>query len=279
MGKAVLQYYCGNCSNVLKEVESEIQLSHSIEPCPYCGTLLSDTLQKRTVAQKPRLLSTVFQKASRLPKLTLDIPQLDQVLHFLTPNQEVCIAGIYTQNLIERLCVRAQLPHRYGGLDTTVLLIDGANSSDIYQCVDFAQQYGLDVKKVLSKIISSRSFTVYQLANLIINELENAIKQYDAKLVIISNLLHFFTNDPYLDTKEMKAILKQVIKSLQKIENCLVVVSLGLPTQYDEMVLQLFSKIIIINQSYHALSVNIKDGMTKNTVLLKNEELETIPQH
>lgn len=279
MGKAVLQYYCGNCSNVLKEVESEIQLSHSIEPCPYCGTLLSDTLQKRTVAQKPRLLSTVFQKASRLPKLTLDIPQLDQVLHFLTPNQEVCIAGIYTQNLIERLCVRAQLPHRYGGLDTTVLLIDGANSSDIYQCVDFAQQYGLDVKKVLSKIISSRSFTVYQLANLIINELENAIKQYDTKLVIISNLLHFFTNDPYLDTKEMKAILKQVIKSLQKIENCLVVVSLGFPTQYDEMVLQLFSKIIIINQSYHALSVNIKDGMTKNTVLLKNEELETIPQH
>jgi len=279
LGKAVLQYYCGNCSNVLKEVESEIQLSHSIEPCPYCGTLLSDTLQKRTVAQKPRLLSTVFQKASRLPKLTLDIPQLDQVLHFLTPNQEVCIAGIYTQNLIERLCVRAQLPHRYGGLDTTVLLIDGANSSDIYQCVDFAQQYGLDVKKVLSKIISSRSFTVYQLANLIINELENAIKQYDAKLVIISNLLHFFTNDPYLDTKEMKAILKQVIKSLQKIENCLVVVSLGFPTQYDEMVLQLFSKIIIINQSYHALSVNIKDGMTKNTVLLKNEELETIPQH
>ncbi len=279
MGKAVLQYYCGNCSNVLKEVESEIQLSHSIEPCPYCGTLLSDTLQKRTVAQKPRLLSTVFQKASRLPKLTLDIPQLDQVLHFLTPNQVVCIAGIYTQKLIERLCVRAQLPHRYGGLDTTVLLIDGANSSDIYQCVDFAQQYGLDVKKVLSKIISSRSFTVYQLANLIINELENAIKQYDAKLVIISNLLHFFTNDPYLDTKEMKAILKQVIKSLQKIENCLVVVSLGFPTQYDEMVLQLFSKIIIINQSYHALSVNIKDGMTKNTVLLKNEELETIPQH
>lgn len=279
MGKAVLQYYCGNCSNVLKEVESEIQLSHSIEPCPYCGTLLSDTLQKRTLAQKPRLLSTVFQKASRLPKLTLDIPQLDQVLHFLTPNQVVCIAGIYTQKLIERLCVRAQLPHRYGGLDTTVLLIDGANSSDIYQCVDFAQQYGLDVRKVLRKIISSRSFTVYQLANLIINELENAIKQYDAKLVIISNLLHFFTNDPYLDTKEIKAILKQVIKSLQKIENCLVVVSLGFPTQYDEMVLQLFSKIIIINQSYHALSVNIKDGMTKNTVLLKNEELETIPQH
>jgi len=279
VGTAISQYYCGNCSNVLKEVESEIQLSHSIEPCPYCGTLLSDTLQKRALAQKPRLLSTVFQKASRLPKLTLDIPQLDQVLHFLTPHQKVCIAGIYTQKLIERLCVRAQLPHRYGGLDTTVLLIDGANSSDLYQCVDFAQQYGLDVRKVLRKVISSRSFTVYQLANLIINKLESAIKQYDAKLIVISNLLYFFTNDPYLDTYEMKVILKQVIKSIQKIENCLVVVSLGFPTQYDEMVLQLFSKIIRINQSYNTLSIHINNDGSQNTVLLKREELETIPQH
>jgi len=279
VGTAISQYYCGNCSNVLKEVESEIQLSHSIEPCPYCGTLLSDTLQKRALAQKPRLLSTVFQKASRLPKLTLDIPQLDQVLHFLTPHHKVCIAGIYTQKLIERLCVRAQLPHRYGGLDTTVLLIDGANSSDLYQCVDFAQQYGLDVRKVLRKVISSRSFTVYQLANLIINKLESAIKQYDAKLVVISNLLYFFTNDPYLDTYEMKVILKQVIKSIQKIENCLVVVSLGFPTQYDEMVLQLFSKIIRINQSYNTLSIHINNDGSQNTVLLKREELETIPQH
>ncbi len=279
MGKAILQYFCGNCNNILKEVESELRLSNTIESCPNCGALLSETLQKTTLYQKPKSLSTVFQKASRLPKLTLDIPQLDEVLHFLTPNQKVCISGIYTQKLIERLCVRAQLPHRYGGLDSTVLLIDGANSSDLYQCVDFAQQYGLDVRKVLRKIISSRTFTVYQLANLIIHELEYAIKQYNAKFVVISNLLHFFTYDPYLDTKEMKIILKQVIKSLQKIENCLVVVSLGFPTQYDEMVLQLFLKIIRINQSYNALSVNINDNGIHNTVLLKNEELDTIPQH
>jgi len=114
---------------------------------------------------------------------------------------------------------------------------------------------------------------------LIINKLESAIKQYDAKLVVISNLLYFFTNDPYLDTYEMKVILKQVIKSIQKIENCLVVVSLGFPTQYDEMVLQLFSKIIRINQSYNTLSIHINNDGSQNTVLLKREELETIPQH
>ncbi len=69
---------------------------------------------------------------------------------------KICVSGIHTQKIIERICVRAQLPHRYGGLDTNVLLIDGANSSDLYQCVDFAQQYGLDVNKIQNKLVFGR---------------------------------------------------------------------------------------------------------------------------
>ncbi|MGI9565548.1 MAG: hypothetical protein ACR2LL_00860 [Nitrosopumilus sp.] len=99
----------------------------------------------------------VFNKASHLPKLTLDIPKLDEQLHFLTLNNKVCLSGIHTQKLIECLCVCAQLPNRYGGLDSKVLLVDGANHSDLYQCVDFVQQYRLDANKILSRIISSRA--------------------------------------------------------------------------------------------------------------------------
>ncbi|MGI0008517.1 MAG: hypothetical protein ACRD92_02745, partial [Nitrosopumilaceae archaeon] len=220
MAKSILQYYCGNCDNILKEVQDNLSLD-IIEPCPFCGTLLSETLQRRTLNQKPKILYPVFQRASRLPKLTLDIPKLDSILHFLTPDQKICIAGTQAQKLIERLCVRAQLTNRYGGLATKVLLIDGANSSDIYQCVDFAQQYGLDVKKVLNGIISSRTFTIYQLANLITFELEKAIRYHDVKLVVITNLLHY-TNDPYLDTREAEQIINEMITSLEKIKNCLV---------------------------------------------------------
>lgn len=279
MNKTLLQYYCSHCNNALKELDSEIHLVHSIEPCPFCGTLLSDSLQQRKMQYKPNSPTIVFQKASQLPKITFDIEKIDSILQFLTPDQKICIAGIHTQKLVERLCVRAQLPCRYGGLDSKVLLIDGANSSDLYQCVDFAQQYGLDVKKILSGIISCRTFTVYQLANIIVNELHNAIRQYGTKIVIITHLLHFFTNDPYLNQHEMQQVLRTVVQSLKKIKDCLVVVSLGMPTGLDGMLLQLFSKTITIKQRYNALSVHIDDLGKTQSILLNNNTLETIPQH
>lgn len=279
MNKTLLQYYCGHCNNILKELDSEIFPRNSVEPCPFCGTLLSDSLQQRRMLHKISAPSIVFQKASHIPKLTFDIDKFDSILHFITTNQKICIAGLHTQKIIERLCVRAQLPRRYGGLDSKVLLIDGANNSDLYQCIDFAQQYGLDAKKILSGIISCRTFTVYQLANLIVHELQNAIKQYDAKIVIITQLLNFFTNDPYLNSREMQKILRTVVRSLKKIQNCLVVISIGLPTPFDEMLLQLFSRTIKIKQSSNTLSVHINDMGKIHSVLLDENLLETIPQH
>jgi len=279
MNNIQLQYFCSNCNNILKESDSEIQLIHTLEPCPFCGTLLSDSIQRRRLENKSHFPSIVFQKASQIPKLTFDIDKIDSILHFLTINHKVCITGVHTQKLVERLCVRAQLPSRYGGLDSNVLLIDGANSSDLYQCVDFAQQYGLDAKKILSGIISCRTFTVYQIANLIISQLDNAINQFGVKIMIITHLLHFFTNDPYLNSLEMQQILQTVLKSLEKIQNCLVIVTLGSSTQFDDMVLQLFSKIVTITPSYNALAVNIRDSGINQTILLGNDTLDKIPQH
>ena len=255
MEKTSLQYYCGNCKNILKEIDFELEFSSNSESCPFCGIILSDTIQKRFFSSSVKSLPTVFKKASHLPKLILDVPKLDETLHFLTLSNKVCISGTYTQKLLERICVRAQLPPRYSGLDSKVLLVDGANSSDLYLCVDFAQQYGLDVNKILDRIISSRVFPVYQLANIIIKELHHAIKQYDTKIVIITNLLYFFTDSLYLDTNEMKTILKEIIETLDKIQNCLVVVSLGCPTQYDYMFSTMFSRIINIQQNHGTLSI------------------------
>ena len=277
MAKSILQYYCGNCDNILNEIDEDLSLS-VIEPCPFCGTLLSETLQKRPLNQKPKTLYPVFQKASHLPKLTLDIAKLDSILSFLTLNQKICIAGTSTQTLVERLCVRAQLPGKYGGLDTKVLLIDGANSSDLYQCVDFARQYGLDVNKVLNGIISSRTFTIYQLANLITLEIESAIKHFDVKLVVITNLSYYFTNDPYLDHIEMERIVHKIISSLGKIKDCLVIVSLGTPTRFDDLIQKLFSIIIKIESIHNTLSVDINSEGRQCSVTLQRDELAKIQQ-
>jgi len=272
--RSILQYYCGNCDGILKEIEEDLSLS-VMEQCPFCGTLLSETLQRRQVDQKPKTLYPVFQKASHIPKLTLDISKLDSILHFFTLDQKICVAGNHTQKLVERLCVRAQLPRQYGGLDTKVLLIDGANSSDIYQCVDFARQYGLDVKKVLNGIISSRTFTVYQLANLVTQELENAIKHFDVKLVVITNPLHY-ANDPYLDHTEMERIVHEMISSLEKIKDCLVLVSLGTTTLFDDMIQKIFSTTIKIEPINNILSVGINNEGRHYSVTIPEDELEKI---
>lgn len=279
MGKGVLQYYCGNCNNILKEVESELNLVNSIEPCPNCGTLLSETLQKRSIIQKQRVRPTVFQKASGIPRLTLDIPKIDSILDFLTLNQKVCITGPYSQKLIERICVRVQLPHRYGGLNSNVVLIDGANTSDLYQCISFAQHYQLNVKKVLEKIYTSRTFTAYQLADLILYDLQQVIETTKTKVLIITDLLHFFTDDPYFDSQEVRLLLEQIADAISKVKDCLVIVSLSRPTEYDKIFLQLFDKTLQISKDYHRLSIKVSEENKTQSVLLKKSELETIPSH
>ena len=251
-----------------------------MEPCPFCGMTLSTTLQTRSnikTQQKPKI---VFQKASTIPKLVLDIPKMDSVLQFLTLGQKISISGYGVQKIVERICVRAQMPHRYGGLATDVLLIDGANSSDLYQCVDFAQQYGLDANKILNGIIFSRAFTTYQLANTIIKELPHVIRQHNIKVVVITNLLNYFTNDPYLDVNEVKSIIREIVKTLESINDCLIIVSLEKETQYDNLFSKLFSRSIYIQNDNSDLSVCVYDnGNKKNQLLLKQEELEIIPQH
>ena len=279
MSETRLQYYCSNCDNVLKEVDFQIDISTSDETCLFCGAILSKTLQKRFPNIVIKHSGTIFKKASKLPKLTLDIPKLDDVFQFLTLNTKLCISGIHSQKIIERICVRAQLSSAYGGLNSRVLLIDGANSSDLYLCVDFARQYRLDVNKVLTGIISSRAFTLYQLANTIIEELSDAIKQQNVKIVIITNLLNFFVDDDYLDSNEMKVILKEIIHTLDAIQDCLVIVSFGLPTQYDYLFSKLFSRSVIIQQRHEQLSMHVDDNGVKTSLFLKLDELETIPQH
>ncbi|MDH3490273.1 MAG: hypothetical protein OEL56_07470 [Nitrosopumilus sp.] len=309
MKHTVLQYYCQNCNNILKESDSDLDFRGGVtaEPCPYCDMPLRDTLQKRPKIQplisssvliyhQSKSQKTIFQKASSIPKLTLGIQKIDSVLHFLSTNQIACISGVHTQKIIERLCVRAQMPARYGGFDAShALLIDGANSSDIYQCTEFAKLYGMNVNKVLQNIISSRAFTVYQLADLITNELAQAVRQYNTKIVILSDLLYFFTNkdSAYLEEQEMKLIIKQIILSLQQIKKeCLVIVSLENKNtekntrayQYEKFLDRLFSmKLYIKAEHDNTLSIHITTNNNYNKInqqmiTLDRKELETITQ-
>jgi hypothetical protein len=104
--------------------------------------------------------------------LIFDIEKTDSFCINLTIEDCVCIVGKrqYTNAILMRLCVRALMSKRQGGFESTnVIFIDaGEKSSDVYQCVDFARQYGLDKEMVLHSILVTRAFTIYQLADLLI---------------------------------------------------------------------------------------------------------------
>jgi hypothetical protein len=88
--------------------------------------------------------------------------------------------------------VKAQLPTQFGGLQSSVVFIDGGNTFRLYQIAQLAQIHHLNPKKVLDNIFISRAFTAYQAAALITHQLKETIRKYNAKLVIISDIAGFF---------------------------------------------------------------------------------------
>lgn len=214
-------------------------------------------------------LPITFQKASQLPKFTFDICELDSTLEFLSTNQKICIVGNASQILIERICVRAQLDSSQGGLDSKVLLIDGGNNTDFYKCVSFAQKYSIDPKKILGNIITCRAFTAYQIADLILTKLNPAISDCGVKIVIITDLLHFFL-DGSIDSDESIYMIKSIVQQLSLIRDCLVIISLPCFTKLDEYVFEISSVVIKTNMSGKYIAIDIVNHNTNSFVVKKS---------
>ena len=208
-----------------------------------------------------------------MPRLTIDIRRVDTVLPFLSLGQRVFITGRHSQKIIERLAVRAQLPHRLGGLDSDVIIIDGGNSSDPYLCTSLARQYGLDPCSVLSRIVSSRAFTIYQLENLVSHELPRVIKKYRAKIVMISDMLAMFSG-PRLDRADASRQVGSILKSISGIKECLVIASASGPTIFDDTVASSFDRTIRLQDSDDRISVGLGD----TSCMVAECDLESIPR-
>jgi hypothetical protein len=189
-------------------------------------------------------------------KLSFDIAQIDRCINLTDRGcGGLCITSSgsslrYTNNiLLTRLCVRALLSKRQGGFGSpSVIFVDAGNCSDIYQCVNFARQYGFDIQNVLDSIMVSRPFTIHQLAGLVSNHLDSAgaaiVHRFGAKLVVISDILKMFAQDPQIDPDEALWLLREMVRSLRRLSSqVLVVVSLHeYPPQYRSLLLSLFDK-------------------------------------
>ena len=116
-------------------------------------------------------------------------------------------------SLSSLLCIRAQLPPQLGGLGSNVVFIDGANTFRLYQITRLARLHQLDPKQVLDRIYISRAFTAYQMASLLLQKLEDAVKACNAKLVIVSDIAAMFL-DKDIQDEEAKRIYSQITTRL-----------------------------------------------------------------
>jgi hypothetical protein len=278
-----VQYICSSCGKVLKDSSAlELQIGQVKEECPCCGASLTDSLQKRRlslalsqerqviigayrkpVENSPVDLRTAYQDIKeKTIKLAFDVPEVDRLLN-LTAYGSLCIVGEhkYTRLLIDRLCVHTLLPYRHGGIGLDlckIIVIDAGNCTDVYQIVNVARQYGLEINQVLRNMVVSRAFTIYQLAHLINYELPEIIKQFSSEkncLIVIYGLLHLFVSDPYIDKADAKQLIKEIAGSIRKIsEGKFVLVSFAhCNSEYERLLIRAFDKSIKITN-------NIDDG-------------------
>ena len=153
--------------------------------------------------------TTIVNPTLSQPLFPLNIRGVKDIFPGFTLGDFAVLEGSASLSLASLLCVKAQLPTQLGGLQSSVIFIDGGNTFRLYQIAQITQIHQLDPNKILGNIFISRAFTAYQIATLIEDHLEDAIEKYKAKLVIVSDLAGFFLDKDIPDF-EAQRIFSQV---------------------------------------------------------------------
>jgi hypothetical protein len=134
------------------------------------------------------------------------------------------------QSLLSLLCVRAQLPYQLGGLESDVLFVDGGNSFRLYDVSNIAQLHELESRKVLERVFVSRAFIAYQLTSTIFDRLEDAVREYGSRLVVLSDLARLYL-DKDVPKREAKDVFSQLTAFIRDFaqENHVIVIATYLP--------------------------------------------------
>ena len=155
-GRERFVFFCSNCSCVLRVRRDPEPASETVDSlggrCLGCGRVLEESVGCRltavpdewseirlTVPRAPRIRDPGFPPASSLPHFSLGVPQLDSMLRPLVPGLSVMVSGAEASFVAELAAFRAQLPVEEGGLDSSVLFVDGGNRSDPYLFSSFAR--------------------------------------------------------------------------------------------------------------------------------------------
>jgi DNA-directed RNA polymerase subunit RPC12/RpoP len=282
--QVIRQYLCSTCGSVLKETSEYIEIHSLREECPSCGSMLSESLIRRSLRPEAEISAPKIQTADTLllKKLRFDIPKIDSFVR-LAATDLCCISGYGANLLLTRLCVRSLLPERYGGLNSPyVMIADAGNHTDVYGAVNFARQYGMSKESVAERILVVRAFTVHQVRRLISVELPEFVHKYQIRSVIVPGLLNVFDDEePNMRMKDIRKDISRITEAINELSaRVLVITSVQQRGRHSEPVLRAFKKRINLLQkeNYGILKAEIYNHGDSKVVNLTERDLKIIPK-
>jgi DNA-directed RNA polymerase subunit RPC12/RpoP len=286
--QVISQYICSTCGSVLKETAEYIEI-HLLreEECPSCGSMLAESLTRRSIRPQAKFPPPKIQTAADTlllkKKLRFDIPKIDSFIG-LAATDLCCITGYGANVLLTRLCVRSLLPERYGGLNSPyVMVADAGNHTDVYGAVNFARQYGINKENVAERILVVRAFTVHQVRRLLSVELQKIVQIYQVRCVIVPGLLNAFDEDPHMRTKDVKKEIAKIIEAINELSTRVVVVtSVEQGGKHSEPLFYRFKKRINLvqeDEKHGILKAEIYNQGASKFVNLPEMELKIIPKN
>jgi len=140
----------------------------------------------------------------------------------LTSGDKICIVKPHTDLVCDTI-VRGILPKRHLGLESpTVYVLITDNKFDFYNITEIANTKYQILNKVLENVIVKRIFTIYQLADFLIKDLEKDIKKYKSKLFIITG--DFYLRDEQISNHDKDRLYPQMIKAITKVKDSIILV-------------------------------------------------------
>ena len=114
------------------------------------------------------------------------------------------------------------MPKRHNGLESpSVYVLVADNKFDFYNITEIANTKYQILDRVLENTIVRRFFTIYQLADFLINDLQTDIQKYISKMVIISG--DFYLRDTQISQEDIDWLYLQMIKSIKKVTDSIII--------------------------------------------------------
>jgi len=140
----------------------------------------------------------------------------------LTLGDKICIVKPHTDLVCDTI-VRGILPKRHLGLEsTTVYVLVADNKFDFYNITEIANTKYQILDRVLENVIVKRIFTIYQLADFLIRDLDKDIKKYKSKLFIITG--DFYLRDEQITKHDKDRLYPQMMEAITKVKDSIILV-------------------------------------------------------